>query len=175
MDDVSTFWLKIENNECYDEIATYTVEIPAKDQNTAEVMEAKQKELQNLFKYDVFEEVDDIGQERIGSRWVITQKEKADGQKNAVKGRLVARGFQEKESPQSDSPTMLRESLKLYFVVAANEDFTLRSIDIRAAFLQARGLDREVFLEPPKDVKSEGKIWLLKKPLYGLNNTSRKF
>ena len=31
LDDVSTFWLKTENNECYDEIATYTVEIPAED------------------------------------------------------------------------------------------------------------------------------------------------
>ena len=28
---------------------------------------------------------------------------------------------------------------------------------------------------PPKDIKNEGKIWLLKKPLYGLNDASRKF
>ena len=86
---------KVESNECFDDIAIYTVEIPTKDQNTSEVKEAKQKELQNLFKYDVFEEVDDVGQERIGSRWVIMQKEKADGQKSDVKGRLVARGFLE--------------------------------------------------------------------------------
>ena len=46
-------------------------------------------------KYDVFEEVGNYGKENIGSRWVITQKEKADGQKAAVKGRLVANGFQE--------------------------------------------------------------------------------
>ena len=88
---------------------------------------------------------------------------------------MVARGFQEKESPQSDSPTMLRESLKLFFAVAANEGFSLRSVDIRAAFLQAKNLDRKVFLLPPKDVKKDGKIWLLKKPLYGLNDVSRKF
>ena len=30
-------------------------------------------------------------------------------------------------------------------------------------------------MEPPKDVKKEGKIWKLKKPLYGLNDASRKF
>ena len=47
------------------------------------------------------------------------QKKKADGQKTDVKGKLVARGFQEKESPQSDYPTMLRESLKLYSALAA--------------------------------------------------------
>ena len=34
--------------------------------------------------------------------------------------------------------------MKLFFAVAANRDFKLRSIDIRAAFLQARELDREV-------------------------------
>ena len=56
--------------------------------------------------YDVFEEVNDIGQERIGPRWVVTQKEKADEKKSLVKGRLVAKGFQEEESPQSDSTTM---------------------------------------------------------------------
>ena len=63
----------------------------------------------------------------------------------------------------------------MYFALAANEGFRLRSIDIRAAFLQAKGLDREVYMEPPKDVKKEGKIWKLKKPLYGLNDASCKF
>ena len=43
--------------------------------------------------------------------------------------------------PQSDSPTMLRESMKMFFSVAANEDFELRKINIRAAFLQAKQLD----------------------------------
>ena len=79
-----------------------------------------------------------------------------------------------KEKPQSDSLTLLRESLKIYFAVAANEGFKLRSIDIRA-FLRAKGLDREVYMELPKDVKKEGKIWKLKKLLYGLNDASRKF
>ena len=70
---------------------------------------------------------------------------------------------------------MLRESLKIYFAVPANEGFKLRSIDIRVAFLQAKCLDREVYMEPPKDVKKEGKIWKMKKPLYGLKDASRKF
>ena len=92
-----------------------------------------------------------------------------------MKGRLVAKSFQEKESPQSDSPTMLRESMKMFFSVAANEDFELRKIDIRVAFLQAKQLDRDVFLRPPKDIRKEGMIGKLKKPLYGLNDASRKF
>ena len=63
----------------------------------------------------------------------------------------------------------------MYFALAANEGFRLRSIDVRAAFLQAKGLDREVYMEPPKYVRKEGKIWKLKKPLYGLNDANCKF
>ena len=70
---------------------------------------------------------------------------------------------------------MLWESLKIYFAVAANEGFKIRSVDIKAAFLQAKGLEREVYMEPPRDIKKEGKIWKLKKTVYGLNNASRKF
>ena len=116
-----------------------------REHETPEVVEAKQKELENLEKYEVFEEVKYEGQETVGSRWVITKKEKADGQKKKVKGRLVSKGFQYIEVPQSDAPTMLRESMKLFFAVAENQDFRLRSIDIRAAFLQTRELDRYVF------------------------------
>ena len=48
-------------------------------------------------------------------------------------------------------------------------------MDVRAAFLQARGWDREVYMEQPVDIKTEGKIWKLNTPLYGLNDASRKF
>ena len=58
------------------------MEIPTKEQNTPEVKEAKLREVDNLMRYDVFEEVDDCGQDRIGSRWVVTQKEKTNGQKH---------------------------------------------------------------------------------------------
>ena len=50
----------------------------------------------------MFKEVKYGGQETVGSRWVITKKEKADGQKQNCKGRLVAKGFKEKEAPQAD-------------------------------------------------------------------------
>ena len=46
----------------------------------------------------------------------------------------------------------------MYFAVAANEGFKLMSVDIRAAFLQAKCLDREVYMKSPKDVKKEGKM-----------------
>ena len=59
--------------------------------------------------------------------------------------------------------------------VAANSRFKLASVNIRAAFLQSKVLNRDVFVEPPSDVKKQGWIWRLKKPLYGLDDASRKF
>ena len=64
----------------------------------------------------MFEEVKYEGQETVGPRWVIIKKEKAEGQKKNVKGRLDAKGLQETEASQSDAPIMLRESMKLFFL-----------------------------------------------------------
>ena len=36
-------------------------------------------------------------------------------------------------------------------------------------------MDRDVFLEPPKDIKREGYVWKLNKPLCRLSDASRKF
>ena len=68
--------------------------------------------------------------------------------------------------PQSDSPTAAKESFKLLMAISANFRFKLASVDIRAAFLQSKILDRDVYVEPPKDVKKPGIIWKLQKPLY---------
>ena len=43
-------------------------------------------------------------------------------------------------------------------VLAANSDFKVVSIDIRALFLQAKKFDREVFVRPPDNIKKKGKI-----------------
>ena len=41
--------------------------------------------------------------------------------------------------------------------------------------MQAKALDREVFIEPPEDVNIEDKMWRLRKTFYGFNEASRKF
>ena len=47
----------------------------------------------------------------------------------------MAKGFQEDKKPKSDYVNILEELLKLYFTIAANEEFKIRSVNIRAAFL----------------------------------------
>ena len=76
-------------------LCLYKVELRVSEHGRPEVKIAKTNKVKNLLDYDTFEEIEDVGQETIGSRWVITVKEKHDGQKQQTKARLVARGFQE--------------------------------------------------------------------------------
>ena len=42
---ISTHWLKIENSECFDDVAVYMVEVPVREHKKPEVIEAKAKEI----------------------------------------------------------------------------------------------------------------------------------
>ena len=129
------------------------IELPVSEHWKPEVKAAKRAEIKNLQDYETFEEVKDEGQETLGSRWIIIEKEKHDGQKQKCKARLVARSFQESLKPQSDSSTASKDSFKLFMAISVNFGFKLALVDIRATFLQSKNLDRDVYKEPPSDVK----------------------
>ena len=71
---VGTTFMKIKENECFDSVTSYVVELPLKEHKRPEVVDAKQTEIENLEFYKTFEEVDDVGQESITMRWVINSK-----------------------------------------------------------------------------------------------------
>ena len=79
LDTVGAKYLKVVNSVSFSDVAIYTVELPVSEHWRPEVKEAKDTEVNNLLDYDVFEEVEDVGQQTIGSRWVVTSKEKHDG------------------------------------------------------------------------------------------------
>ena len=118
--------------------------------------EVKEKEMKNLEDYETFELVEDVGQKCNESHWVVTRKAKHDWQKTQVKARLVAQGFQEVHKPQSDSPTVAKESLKILIALASNKEFELASMDVRMVFLQVKTLYRDFYMRPPEDQKVDG-------------------
>ena len=59
--------MRVENTKCFDEVAIYTVEVPVREHKRPEVIEAKEREVENLEKYGVFEEVADIGQDTVNN------------------------------------------------------------------------------------------------------------
>ena len=137
-----------------------------------DVVNAKEKELDNLDENEVYELVPDDGQFTISTKWIITEKMKAG--EVITKARLVARGFEENtEELRTDSPTCSKQSLRMVFATTATMKWTLHSLDITSAFLQGYQIDRDVYLKPPFDVEEPGFIWKLKRCIYGLNDAPR--
>ena len=113
-----------------------------------DVVDAKQKELCNLRKNDVFEEIDYEGQPTVSSRWVFTEKN-VEG-KQVTKARLVARGFEEStQGIRTDSPTCTKYSLRMVMVTAVVYNWEVNSLDIASAFLQGYPIERDQYLSPP--------------------------
>ena len=73
-DTVGAKYLKVVNSVLFSDLSLYTVELPVSEHGRPEVKVAKMSEVRNLLDYDVFEEVEDKGQNTFGSRWVITSK-----------------------------------------------------------------------------------------------------
>ena len=140
-------------------------------ENKEQIQKAKHVELENWMREAVYEEVPDQGQQTISVRWVITPK-CVEGSWT-TKARLVARGFEESTNVRSDSPTCMKDSLRLLFTAAASNDWQLNSIDIKAAFLQGNPIERDLFLQPPREAKCDGMVWRLRKVVYGLSDASR--
>ena len=71
----------------------FVVVLPRNLHGQKSCIKAKIKEIGNLEKHDVFEEVPNKGQKTIGTNWIVTENH-LDG-KTKVKARLCARGDQE--------------------------------------------------------------------------------
>ena len=93
------------------------------------------------------------------------------------KARLFMRGDLEKgkEKIRADSPTASKETLKLALIVAANEGFKVKTVDIKSAFLEGKSLERQIYVSPPAEANRVGKLWLLKQAAYGILDGGRKF
>lgn len=81
-----------------------------------------------------------------------------------VKARLVARGSEEYGCSRTDSPTVSKEVMRIFLVIMASNQWRCNAIDVKAGFLLSEDFNREVYLQPPKQIDSSGKIlWKLKK------------
>ena len=147
----------------------YSVQIPVSQQSNPACESAKQDELSKLKEFQVYEEVPNNGQPCISTRWVCTRKGED------IKARLVAKGFQEMEHVRADSPTIGKSITRLTLSIAASQGWTIKSTDIKSAFLQSDEIDRVVYIKPPVEASCQDKIWRLKKSLYGLNDADRQF
>ena len=93
-------WINSKNQ--FPDIVQYA-EIKETTANSEKVKEAKEKELTNFDDYKAYEEVEENGQEVLGTQFVLTEKPDS-----SIKARFVTKGFQESLNLPSDSPTSSR-------------------------------------------------------------------
>ena len=137
--------------------------------NPDELLTAKFDEIKKWKDYDVYTEVEDVGQKAISTRWVNTVK---DG---IIRSRLVARGYEDTElNERIDSPTCEKSNLRLAIVIAASKQWRVNSLDVQSAFLQGKEVEGNIYFRPPKEVNTTS-VWKLKKYVYGLKQASRKW
>ncbi|XP_057309994.1 uncharacterized protein LOC130647993 [Hydractinia symbiolongicarpus] len=140
--------------------------------NENDIKSAKEKELNNWIENKVFDKVKIKKQSCISTRWILTEKN-VHGQR-IVKARLVAQGFEDFKKPiQTDSPTCTKESLRLMLSILACKEWDCNSIDIKAAFLQEKPIEKDIYLKPPKEFQKDGYVWKLNNTVYGLADASR--
>ena len=135
--------------------------IPTKEHGSPECIAAKKKEMDAFNQFDVYLEVEDTGQVRLSLRWVITDKstpEDIEKNEKMVKARLVCRGFEETVEVQADSPTGSKKTLRMLLAIAATKGWTIKSEDIKNAYLQGEEIDRLVYMEPPAKLKRPNKL-----------------
>lgn len=107
------------------------------------------------------------GKRAIGSRWVFKIKRKADGSIDKYKGRIVAKGYAQREGvdyTETFAPTARFGALRTVIALAAMEDWELESVDISTAFLNG-DIDAEVYMRKPEGVEFpgyEGSEWVLR-------------
>lgn len=139
--------------------------------DSARFDQPKMEELQKWRDMETYVEVEDVGQPRISSRWVCTEKVK--GGKLVCKARLVARGFDEDtDQLKKDSPTCQKVSLRCLLAILSSKGWDLCSIDIKSAYLQGIPINRELYMIPPEIAKTD-KLWALRKCPYGLADAGR--
>ena len=95
-----------------------------------------------------------------------------DGKK-VIKARMVDRGFEESEPMQVDSPTCSEEAIQLTYTLHVPKGWLCNSVDVKAAFLQGKEIDWDIFIKPPPKCEKQNVIWKLNVCVYGLNDASR--
>ena len=129
---------EIENNEVIiahddSQLQNNNVYLTFKAQDSGHFCGAKQAELEKWRQYNVYNQIKIVGQKRLTGRLVGTRK--IDNNITQLKARYIIKGFQEKLSIQSDSPTGSKKCLQIIFAIVSRKQWLLNSIDINSAFL----------------------------------------
>ena len=149
--------------------------IIAYDARTWEVLDpdkvrlGRAKELAMMKEFDVYEEVNmsEISGKVIKCKWVETNKG-AD-----VRSRLVATevAYEGREDTFAGTPPLMIVKAVLSLAASKGRNRLVGLHDVSVAFFHAEA-DENLFVKPPADLATPGKVWRLKKAMYGTRRAS---
>lgn len=131
---------------------------------TAEEFEASyQQEFDSWLKKEAFEVIDakDLPPNpNIIPSHVIFKWKEQNTPHQRLKARIAPNGNQdnEKENQKTDSPSIKPELMKLIVSYASENGYDICLADIETAFLQSEGINREIYVKPPRESKSRSRI-----------------
>ena len=133
-------WKKVDNFSSEEQVNEVTV--PKQMHGDKEVVKAKLKQPADWKTFNVYDEVEDLGQEKITGTWIVVKKEIYD--KEGIKSRWVPGGFQEEREIKADPATVSKLEIRVLFAIAASKEWPLEEVDVKSAFLQGDELDSEL-------------------------------
>ncbi|TPX48626.1 DNA-directed DNA polymerase [Chytriomyces confervae] len=112
----------------------------------------------------------------IGSKWVYKIKLNADGSVKRFKARLVAQGYTQRfgfDYAETHSPVMRSATFRWLLALTALNRWSTRMLDISSAYLYGDLEDPVYMKQPPGHDDGSGRVYKLKKGLYGLKQAGR--
>ena len=138
-------------------------------------MEIKMTTLIQMETFDVIQRTHKLNV--ISSVWAFKIKRFPDGSVKKLKARLCARGFEQVEGRdyfETFAPVVQWLTVRLILIMTILLGLENQQIDYTAAFVQAP-IDTDVYVEMPRLFSTPGKVWKLKKSIYGLKQSPRNY
>ncbi|GJW42591.1 retrovirus-related pol polyprotein from transposon TNT 1-94 [Tanacetum coccineum] len=114
----------------------------------------------------------------VSCKWLFKINEGIKGvQKPRYKARLVARGFTQRAGIDYNevfSLVVQHISIRVILALTTCKDYELEQLDVKTAFLHGN-LEEVIYMKHPPGYKQGNKVCLLKKSIYGLKQSPRKW
>ena len=114
-----------------------------------------------------------LGKKVIKSRWVLVRRPRPKGIKARLVAQEIAIGKIFGWVTFAATPTMA--TLRMLFALSLTFNWQITLGDVSVAFLHAPIGDEMVLILPPANIRKKGFVWKLKKALYGLRTSPRRW
>ena len=183
-----TFFTRMKYSPVYAAVCTFalldnepkTWKEALKRQDADAWIEAAQREREALERYDTWSIVDRPKRTKVLPHLLVYKvKRDKNGEIDKYKVRCVARGDLQKSGVdfvETFAPVVSFSTIRILVAIAASRGYKLMQMDVRSAYLNGK-LNETIYMEIPDafypDAKSQGKVFRLKRSLYGLRQAGR--